>query len=171
MQTIADLRQRFPPNGFVEWIGIATEPRGPIQVLESVEVAMPTGIVGEHHANKGNSKRQVTLIQAEHLEVVAGLLGRETLPPELTRRNVVVRGINLIALKEQNFRIGTAVLRGSGPCVPCSRMEFNLGFGGYNAMRGHGGLNAVVVEPGRISVGDPVQWVETSKTDADRSLF
>jgi MOSC domain-containing protein YiiM len=100
-------------------------------------------------------KRQVTLIQHEHLAVIAALLGH-AVPPELLRRNVVVSGVNLIGLKNRRFRIGTALLEGSGPCDPCSRMEENLGPGGYNAMRGHGGITARVVIAGTIRPGDDV---------------
>lgn len=156
MQTIAELKSQFIQSGTVDWIGISAERNSDIQVVQSVEVRMPTGIVGDHHAMRGNSKRQVTLIQAEHLDVVASLLGWESVGPELVRRNVVVRGINLLALRDREFVIGTVILRGSGLCVPCSRMERNLGRGGYNAMRGHGGINAVVVQAGLMAVGDAV---------------
>ncbi len=157
MQTIADLRQRFAQQGTVEWIGIAREPHRDIEVVEFVEVEMKTGIVGEHHANRGNSKRQVTLIQAEHLEAVGSMLGGEPVSPESVRRNIVVRGINLLTLKDAEFQIGEVTLKGSGPCVPCSRMEWNLGQGGYSAMRGHGGINTIVVSPGVVRVGDLVR--------------
>jgi MOSC domain-containing protein YiiM len=86
-------------------------------------------------------------------------LHRDATPPELTRRNIVVSGINLLALKDRRFQIGGAVLEATGPCEPCSRMEENLGPGGYNAMRGHGGITARVVEEGTIRVGDEVRFV------------
>ncbi|MBX6393061.1 MAG: MOSC domain-containing protein, partial [Burkholderiales bacterium] len=67
-----------------------------------------------------------------------------------------IRDSNLIALKGRRFRVGGAVLEGTGLCDPCSRMEAALGRGGLNAMRGHGGLTAAVIEPGLIRVGDAV---------------
>ena len=85
------------------------------------------------------------------------LIARRHVEPALLRRNVVVRGISLIALKGRRFRIGTAVFEGTGPCDPCSRMEEALGPGGLNAMRGHGGLTACVIEAGRFRVGDAVE--------------
>jgi MOSC domain-containing protein YiiM len=71
----------------------------------------------------------------------------------------VVSGLNLLALKDCDFRIGQAVLRYTGPCHPCSRMEEVLGRGGYNAMRGHGGITAAVVSGGRLTLGDAVEAV------------
>ena len=98
-------------------------------------------------------KRQVTLIQAEHLPVIAALAGLETVAPEHLRRNVVVSGLALLALKDRRFRIGDVLLEGTGECHPCSRMEEVFGPGGYNAVRGHGGITARVLEGGLIEVG------------------
>jgi MOSC domain-containing protein YiiM len=70
-------------------------------------------------------------------------LERENIDPALLRRNLVVSGVNLLALNRAHFHIGTAVLLGTGPCHPCSRLETNLGSAGYNSMRGHGGMGAL----------------------------
>jgi len=109
------------------------------------------------------STRQVTLIQAEHLHVIAQLLGRESVDPGLLRRNIVVRGINLLALNGARFSIGGALFEGTGACHPCSRMEEALGTGGYNAMRGHGGITARVLESGIIRRGDEVALREPGR--------
>lgn len=106
-------------------------------------------------------KRAVTLIQAEHLPVIAALAGLDMVDPANLRRNIVVAGINLLALRKARIRVGTAVLEGTGPCAPCSRMEAVLGPGGYNAMRGHGGLTAAVIQPGQIRQGDAVSFLGT----------
>jgi MOSC domain-containing protein YiiM len=101
----------------------------------------------------------VTLIQAEHLPVIATLTGHVSVPPEWLRRNLVVSCINLLALKDRRFRIGAVLLEGTGLCQPCSRMEEVLGPGGYNALRGHGGITARVVNGGSLCVGDRVVHV------------
>jgi MOSC domain-containing protein YiiM len=100
--------------------------------------------------------RAVTLIQAEHLPVIAALAGREVRSEHL-RRNLVVSGLNLAALRGWTVRVGTATLRITGPCPPCSRMEEVLGEGGYNSVRGHGGWYAEVQAPGVIRLGDGVE--------------
>lgn len=157
MLTIAELKKTHHQSGQVEWIGLCTERRGPIEVVAEVEAEEGRGLTGDHHAKKRKSKRQVTLIQAEHLPVVASILDRdEPVDPELLRRNIVVSGVNLLTLNDQRFQIGSAILEGSGLAAPCSRMEENLGPGGYNAMRGHGGITARVIEAGTIAVGDEV---------------
>jgi len=84
----------------------------------------------------------------------------ETLAPEVLRRNLVTRGINLLALKDRKFRIGDAVLEMTGECHPCSRLEETLGVGGYNATRGFGGITAKVLARGRISIGDAVVRID-----------
>lgn len=91
--------------------------------------------------------------------VIGSLLNREDLDFTLTRRNILVKGINLLALKGKDFKVGNALLQYSGECHPCSRMEEALGFGGYNAMRGHGGITAKVIVGGEIRVGDSIHPV------------
>ena len=153
---LAKLMAQFPRQGRVEWIGIRPERRAPLASVDQVEAIAGHGLAGDHYASKTNGKRQVTLIQAEHLEAVAKLLDKPEVPPEWVRRNILVSGINLYALRDRRFRVGDTVLEGAGTCDPCSRMEEVLGAGGYNAMRGHGGIIARIVNGGMIRLGDEV---------------
>lgn len=153
--SLLQLRDNFSQKGHVEWISIRPERRMPVLPVQSVVADTQTGLVGDHYKGT-NGKRHVTLIQAEHLAAVASFVGKSRIDGGLVRRNIIVKGINLLALKDKPFQIGTAILEGTGLCHPCSRMEANLGKGGYNAMRGHGGITARVIQSGEIKVGDAV---------------
>ncbi len=156
MKTLKDLRETLPQTGRLEWIGIASERMADLQSVPSATVQPGTGLDGEHHATSGKSDRQVTMLQHEHLAVIESTSGR-SITPELLRRNLTVSGINLLALKDRRFRIGEVIFEGTGKCDPCSRMEYNLGDGGFNAMLGHGGITTRVLEGGTIHVGDLVE--------------
>ncbi len=151
---LAQLMATLPQVGVVQWIGLRPARDEAMVETDAAEALTARGLRGDRYQG-GSGKRGITLIQAEHLPVIAALCGRDV-APALLRRNVVVSGIPLIALKSRQFRIGEVVLQGSGPCDPCSRMETALGAGGYNAMRGHGGLCARIVSGGSFRIGDQV---------------
>lgn len=164
MIPMATLLGRFPAQGRVEWIGARPARAQPMVALASAMLVPGTGVEGDRFAGALDSKRQVTLIQHEHLGVVASLLGRAHVSPATLRRNIVVSGINVAALQRVRFAIGGAQLEGTGPCHPCSKMEEALGPGGFNAMRGHGGITARVVIAGEVRVGDPLVVLATVST-------
>ncbi len=162
-----DLLQSMPQIGTIEWIGIRPQRKAPLQEIQNAVIHKTIGLEGDHYSGR-SKKRQITLIQAEYLEVVGAILKTGKIDPQLTRRNIVVSGINLNALKGQQFKIGNeVVLEMTGLCHPCSRMEVNLGPGGYNAMRGHGGITAKVIEEGSIKVGDDISIQVTKKDKKD----
>lgn len=154
---LAKLMANFPREGKVEWIGIRAQRRAPVASVTQVEAIAGYGLAGDHYASKSEGNRQITLIQAEHLEAVAKILGKSEVRADAVRRNLLVSGINLYALRDRKFRIGAILLEGSGPCEPCSRMEEVLGIGGYNAMRGHGGITARILEGGIFGVRESLR--------------
>jgi MOSC domain-containing protein YiiM len=153
---LARLFAQFPRAGRVEWIGLRPARAVSMGAVDAVEAVTGKGLVGDRYVG-ASGKRGITLIQAEHLPVIAALAGHERVAAATLRRNLVVAGIPLVALKDRRFRIGEVVLEGTGPCDPCSRMEDALGPGGYNAMRGHGGICARIVAGGVIRPGDRVE--------------
>lgn len=152
------LMATLPRTGRVEWIGLRPKRDVPMREVQAVDAITGAGLAGDRYAS-GSGKRGVTLIQAEHLPAIASLSGHDVVVPALLRRNLVVSGIALVALKGRRFRIGDVLLEGTDSCDPCSRMETALGPGGYNAMRGHGGLCARILEGGTLHVGDRVAVV------------
>ena len=155
MRTLHHLMSTLPQRGRVEWIGVRPARRQPMNAVDSV-VADPLDGLQNDRYSTANGKRQVTLIQAEHVTAVSSMLGERQVGPEMLRRNLIVRGINLLALKDKSFRVGSAILECTGLCHPCSLMEDALGPGGYNAMRGHGGITAKITVGGIICVTDEV---------------
>lgn len=157
MNEDSELKKLFdvmPQIGRVTSITVRPDSSAPLNVLERVLVD-ERGLVGDRHG-RANGKRSVTLIQQEHLAAVSSIMGIDV-TPDLVRRNIVVSGINLLALKDCTFQVGDVTLEYTGLCHPCSKMEKALGPGGYNAMRGHGGITTRVVEGGEIVLDDAVQ--------------
>lgn len=146
--------------GRVEAIVVRAGSRAPARTVQSTEARAKIGLADDRLGQRGESElstRQVTLIQAEHLPVIAQLAGVAHADPVALRRNLVISGINLSALRNVRIRVGAALLELTGPCHPCSRMEEAIGSGGMAAMRGHGGMCSRVLEGGPIRVGDRVQ--------------
>jgi MOSC domain-containing protein YiiM len=157
--TMARLLSTLPQEGRLEWIGLRATRRTALDAVPEAEAITDRHLAGDHASPKPGGKRQITLIQHEHLAAVASFLGlAEPVAPGRLRRNLAVSGLNLLALKGRQVRIGEEVILDiTGECHPCSRMEEELGPGGYNAMRGHGGLTAHIAHGGRLRVGDVVR--------------
>ncbi|MBW8846494.1 MAG: MOSC domain-containing protein [Burkholderiales bacterium] len=160
MKTLRDLNT--PPahiQGRVEAIIVRGAPRDPARRIERTMALAGIGLADDRLGRRGEaelSTRQVTLIQQEHLPLIAAFARSGAIDPVGLRRNLVVSGINLLSLKNAQLRVGEALLQIVGPCQPCSRMEEVIGPGGYAAMRGHGGMTARVLEAGAIGVGDAI---------------
>ncbi|WP_170762423.1 MOSC domain-containing protein [Ruegeria lacuscaerulensis] len=155
-QALSELISRWAKTGRVDWIGLRPERRA--EIVAANEAMISADGLTSDRSRAG--KRAVTLIQQEHLAAIGSFLGREPIAPEVLRRNLVVSGINLAALKGRELQVGEAILRFTVICAPCSRMEEALGKGGYSAVRGHGGWCAEVVQPGCVRLGDAVQPVD-----------
>jgi MOSC domain-containing protein YiiM len=157
--SLEQLMSHYAQAGTVEWIGIRPAKKAQLISVDSAILDPSYGLQGDHYAGR-SGKRQVTLIQAEHLPAIASMMNLKCVRPDQLRRNIVISGLNLLALKNRSFQIGEAILEYTGACHPCSRMETSLGAGGYNAMRGHGGITARVIHGGGIKVGDACAVVQ-----------
>ncbi len=150
---LSDLLNADMRPGVVEWIGVRPVRRSAMMVVDSVRLDTQVGVTGDHYSNPKRGTRHVTLIQCEDIQAIASYLDQPVTPEQL-RRNIVIRGLNLLALKDKRFHLGEALLEMTGECHPCSRMEETFGTGGYNAVRSHGGITARVLQGGTVRLGD-----------------
>ena len=157
MLKISDLKSRYPHAGSVEWLGVRPGRNEDVLSRSSVLAIKNHGLKDDRTAIKAGGKRQVTLFQAEYLPVLHALHTQSAISYEKLRRNIAVSGINLNSLIGQTITVGQSVLEITGFCHPCSKMEIEFGPGAYNALRGHGGLTAIVNEGGEIRLGDKVE--------------
>jgi MOSC domain-containing protein YiiM len=162
------LARRHAGAGRIDAIFLRPGRAVPAVAVDRVEALVSRGLAGDRAAARtpsspAGSKRQVTLFQAEHLPAFASFIGRADIDPALLRRNLLVSGINLLSLRSPfadqpvRVRLGAdVVLEITGPCDPCSLMEKAFGPGAWNALRGHGGVTARVLQGGWLSLGDAV---------------
>jgi len=159
MQKVAELKKQFPSKGKVEWIGVRLHKGANIEHKTSIKATTDHGLEGDKAGKRPGGKRQVTLIQAEYIDVIRSLLPSTEIDFAALRRNIAISGINLNALKDCTIRVGQAKLEITGFCHPCGKLEAQLGVGVFNALRGHGGLTAKVTDGGLIHLGDELEVI------------
>lgn len=148
-------------NGAVERIYIGAEATQPMIERWEIRAIEGKGLEGDRYAegrgtfsNKPGTGRHVTLIEAEAIEAVAEA---KDIAPDITRRNIVTRGVPLNHLVGKEFTVGEVVLRGMRLCEPCGHLERLAGIEELKTAFLHrGGLRAEIVTGGTIRVKDPV---------------
>lgn len=167
--------------GRIEALVVRTALHGEARAVPSALAVAGEGVRGDHGSvdpAQIGGERQITLVQAEHLPVVAALLGRPPggVRPDHLRRNVVVAGLNLLAVLHKRpharpwLRLGPEVLvEVTGPCEPCGWLELELGAGAIAATHGHGGVCGRIVRGGELRAGDTVETAPPSATGAEGS--
>ncbi|MDS0298599.1 MOSC domain-containing protein [Halogeometricum sp. S1BR25-6] len=153
-------------TGTVDRIHVVPETSGEAEPRESVEAVVDRGITGDRYyegkginnENPNLESSDVTLIEAEALADAAADYGVE-FESGAHRRNITTRGVALNHLVGERFRVGEAVFEGTGLCEPCGHMRSLSGEDdAVEALRHRGGLDARIVESGRVAVGDDVRW-------------
>jgi MOSC domain-containing protein YiiM len=133
----------------VEAINIG--PSDAIAPVGSASAVAGKGLEGDRHFHGDGAEpgQALTLIEAEVLEEV-GLSGAES------RRQVMVRGVRLNDLVGRRFRVGEVECLGVELCEPCLHLQQLTRPGIIKELIHRAGLNADILNGGRISVGDQV---------------
>jgi MOSC domain-containing protein YiiM len=157
--------------GIVEAICIAPTASVPMQSLASVEAVAGVGLAGDRYYDKTGfyssrptdpGAREVTLFEAETLDALTNQCGISLGAAE-HRRNVTVRGVHLLGLIGQRFRVGDVLLEGIKDCPPCEHLQQLVGKPVLQPLATRGGLRARILSGGTLRVGDPVAVLETAR--------
>ena len=135
----------------------------PMSAVETVQAVAERGLVGDRYflgtgtySNLAHWGANVTLIQSEALQAVN--VGHQTdFTGAMLRRNIVTAHIRLDTLIGREFRIGSAILRGTKHFPPCARLAKLLDRREvlqYFAYCGE--IGAEVVSDGVISLHDEI---------------
>ena len=117
--------------------------------------------MGDRYGGKpAHRDASVTVLAAESVEAVAAELGAGPIDPLLARRNVVLRGAEVEALRGQSFSIdcgdGEVLLQGGRPANPCAWLDVVLTPGAHRGMRGRGGVRCAPLTDGVLRLGAAV---------------
>ena len=126
--------------------------------VERVEAVAGTGLRGNRYffADRvAPSGTAITLIAAEALEAFESETGIPLSPAE-SRRNVLVRGIDVNALVGKRFRIGDVECEATRLCEPCQYLTDLVGRPILEPLVHRAGIRARILTGGEIAVGDEV---------------
>jgi hypothetical protein len=164
-----ELRHRYD----VEVVGLLASPEhrwdgrpdpalaGAVERTDRVEVRAGLGIVGDRYFGRpAHRDASVTVLAAEALEALAAELGSPPLDVLATRRNVVLRGAEVEALRGQLFSLdcgeGEVLLAGGRPANPCAWLDLALTAGAHRGMRGRAGIRCAPRTDGVLRLGPAV---------------
>jgi MOSC domain-containing protein YiiM len=145
----------FGMAGRLDGIWLKRAHRGPMDARESVVLIAGKGLEG---GIDRSSRRQVTIIEREIWEELMRETGADA-PPSTRRANLMISGVALADTRKRVLRIGVARLEIAGETKPCERMEEAVpGLRAAMYPNWRGGVFAMVLTGGEISIGDEVAW-------------
>jgi hypothetical protein len=143
-------------EGRVEALAVAPAAEAPMALVQLATAHAGRGLDGDRYvrgegtfSNPYSRGHDLTLIEGE----VVDDLG---VGPEVPRRNVVTRGIDLNALVGRRFRVGEVECEGQRLCEPCAHLQRITEPDLLRPLVHRGGLRADIVAGGVIRVGDAV---------------
>ncbi len=127
---------------------------GPIETLETAAITEEDGVEGNVRKSR---RRRVTVMAAEAWAAACQELDAD-LPWTLRRANLLVEGLDLPREAGARLRIGEVVLEVTQEVDPCEVMERqHPGLRAALAPDWRGGVGCLVVEGGRVAVGDTAE--------------
>ncbi|WP_374946759.1 MOSC domain-containing protein [Agreia sp.] len=145
--------------------------------VERITVRAHLGIVGDRHFGKAaHRSASVTIMAVESVEHVERTLGlAQALDPLDTRRNILIRGVDVDRLRGADFTLdsgaGPVLFHAHRPANPCAWMDVMLAPGAHKALRGRGGLRCEPLTSGQLARGPALLRSSHRLDDGDARLF
>lgn len=141
-----------PERGKIISLRLCIGSRAPMQEVTSANLITGQGIQGDRHLKKdgSRSKRQVLIMDHETLKDFNLANGE-------IRENITASGINISQFQSgERLSLGsTVILKITGECEPCSRMD-EIRPGLQSLLEGKRGMLAYVESGGEIKIGDEI---------------
>jgi MOSC domain-containing protein YiiM len=123
----------------------------PAVEVPSIECVAGRGIRGDRYFDfKDDYKGQITFFSLDVLDELCGALAVQDCPPELVRRNVFTRDVDLNTLIDQDFEVQGVRFHGTQECKPCYWMDRAIAPGAEEFLKGRGGLRARILTDGTL---------------------
>jgi MOSC domain-containing protein YiiM len=139
------------------YFGHHGQPAGeePLLVVDEVECVAGRGLRGDRFFDhRPDYKGQITFFSLETYEELITAVGAVGPPPEVLRRNVFTRGVDLLGLVGREFEVQRVRFHGSEECKPCYWMDQAVAPGAEAWLRGRGGLRARILTDGVLRRGE-----------------
>ena len=138
-------------QGTVLALALRPEKGGAMTLAESITLTPENGVIGDHGTSQ---RRQVTLLDEAAWQSACSEIGIE-LDWTVRRANVLVQGLDLPSLFNQQIRVGTALVEVIGEVTPCHFMDAaKPGLEAALTPDWRGGVYTKVIEKGTVSCGD-----------------
>jgi MOSC domain-containing protein YiiM len=123
----------------------------PTLEVEEVECVAGRGIRGDRFYDyRADYPGQVTFFAEEFFQFLCESLDIRSKSPDVLRRNIITRGVDLNAWIGTEFELQGVLFRGVQECKPCYWMNGAFGEGAERLLKGNGGLRAEVLSDGLL---------------------
>jgi MOSC domain-containing protein YiiM len=146
-------------GGTIIGIFTASAEGAPVVSRDEVQAVAGRGLEGDRYfdsnAGQHEPEDEITLITAEGLAAAEAEHGLGLAPGE-HRRNIVVEGVDLLALVGRTVQVGGAEVEVIADNPSCKYLQELTGKPVLRALRHTGGVRGAIVTGGLVRVGDPV---------------
>lgn len=153
-------------TGTLEHIYLVAEKRSETEAREKIELEAGLGIVGDRYHTYAKSCRAAEdPVPENHLSlidksVLDDFLANQAKDSNLEyadfRRSLITSGVDLNALVDKEFMVGTARCRGIELCEPCAFLAATVHRGVLPGLVNRGGLRAIIIKSGSAEIGSAV---------------